>query len=117
MPRYNKDAPDFVDLQNLCSSLGEDYAVVVYFTIRCRVDRVEVFGKTHSAPYTPDAPVQHVALVTFPIQQKKDMGSVLYTLAFDLWCQHDGGGATAAARGPSRTWQGRVEIPRRRNAQ
>lgn len=117
MPQPRKDAPDLIDVQNLCSVLGAEYHVAVYFSTRIRGDLVEIIGKTHSAPYTPDAPVEHVALVTFPVKLPKDLAVQMYTLAFDLWCQHDGGGATAAKRGAPRSWQGRVEIPRRRNAQ
>ncbi len=116
MPQPTRNAPDFIDLANICTALGESYKVVVYFTARIRGDKVEVIGKTHSAPYTVDAPVEHVALATFPIKQPKDMGTTMYTLAFDLWCQHDGGGATAARRGAPYTWRGHPETPRRRKA-
>lgn len=114
MPAPQKHAPDFIDLENLLSTLGESYAVVVYFSVRLRNDRVEVIGKTHGAPYTLESPVQHVALASFPIRQPKDMAVTMYTLAFDLWCQHDGGGATAAKRGAPTTWRGYVEVPTRR---
>jgi hypothetical protein len=114
MPQPHKNAPDFVDLANLLSALGEDYKVVVYFVTRLRADRVEVIGKTYGAPYTQEATVQHVALASFPIKQPKDMGQTMYTVAFDLWCQHDGGGATAARRGAPTTWRGHPETPRRR---
>lgn len=117
MPQAQRNAPDYIDLANILGTLGEEFKVVVYFSTRLRGDVVEVIGKTHSAPYTLEAPVIHVALASFPIKQPKDMASTLYTLAFDLWCQHDGAGATAAKRGAPHTWQGRVETPRRRRAQ
>lgn len=117
MPQPHKNAPDLIDIQNLLGALGEEYHVVVYFSTRIRGDKVEIIGKTHSAPYTPDAPVEHVALATFPIKHPKDMVVTMYTLAFDLWCQHDGGGATAARRGAPTTWRGYPEVPRRRSAQ
>jgi len=116
MPMPTRNAPDFIDLANICTALGEEYHVVVYFTSRVRADKVEVIGKTHSAPYTQEAPVVHVALASFPLRQPKDMASTMYTLAFDLWCQHDGGGATAARRGAPYTWRGYPETPRRRKA-
>lgn len=106
-----------IDVQNMCSALGTEYHVVVYFSVRIRGDLVEVIGKTHSAPYSVEAPVEHVALATFPVKLPKDMAVTMYTLAFDLWCQHDGGGATAAQRGAPYSWQGRVQTPRRRRAQ
>lgn len=114
MPQPTKNAPDWIDVQNLLGVLGEEYKVVVYFSTRVRADKVETIGKTYLAPYTLEAPVAHVALVTFPLQKPRDMATVCYSIAFDLWCQHDGGGATAAERGPTHSWQGRIEVPRRR---
>lgn len=117
MPQPVKNAPDYIDLVNLLNALGEGYHVAVYFTTRVRADRVEVFGKTHEAPYSPDAPIVHVAMASFPVKQPKDMATIYYTVAFDLWCQHDGGGATAAKRGAPADWRGRPEVPHRRGAQ
>lgn len=114
MPQPQKNAPDWIDVQNLCAVLGEEYAVVVYFSTRLRNDRVEVIGKTHSSPYDQKAPVAHVALVSFEVKRPREMAVVCYTLAFDLWCQHDGGGATSAERGAPYAWNGRVEVPQRR---
>lgn len=114
MPQPHRNGPDWIDLQNLLGTLGESYHVVVYFTTRVRADRVEVVGKTYGAPYTVEAAVEHVALVSFPLRQPQDMAQVFFTLAFDLWCQHDGGGATAAKRGAPRDWRGKIEVPRRR---
>lgn len=114
MPQPTKNAPDLIDLQNILGALGEHYHVVVYFSLRLRGDKMECIGKTHSAPYTLEAPIEHVALVSWPILHKKDFPTTLYTLAFDLWCQHDGGGATAARRGAPTTWRGYPEVPTRR---
>ena len=115
MPRTTRNNPDLIDLDNLLHQLGESYAVVVYFTVRVRNDRLEIVGKTHGTPYSIEAPVQHVALVSYPIQQPRDMATAMYTIAFDLWCQHDGAGATAARRGPPIGWNGKVEGVRGRN--
>lgn len=114
MPQATLNAPDLIDLENLLASLGESYHVVVVFTARIRGGKMELVGKTHGAPYTQDAPVEHQALVSIPIQGKHDLVQKMYTLAFDLWCQHDGGGATAAKRGAPHDWAGRLEVPRRR---
>lgn len=114
MPQVTKNAPDLVDLQNILASIGEDYHAVVYFVSRMRGDKVEVVAKAYGAPYTQEGEVLRVALQTFPVKQPKDMAVVWYTLAFDIWLQFDGGGATAAKRGPTYTWQGRLEVPRRR---
>jgi hypothetical protein len=100
-----------LDVENMCMALGEAYGVVVYFTTRIRNQKVELIGKTHSTPYTQDAPVVHVALASWPVKLRKDIPTAMYTVAFDLWCQHDGGGATAAARPFPRRWDGRVEVP------
>lgn len=116
MPQRTKNTPDPIDIENLCSALGESYAVVVYWTVRLRGGRVEVIGKTHGAPYTQDCPVIHVALASFKVQQPADMFQTMFTVAWDLWCQHDGAGATAARRGAPTTWQGYPEVPRRRKA-
>lgn len=114
MPQPHRNGPDWMDVQNLLSALGESYHVVVYFTTRVRADRVEVFGKSYGPPYTVEAPVEHVAMASFLVKHPQDMAQTYYTLAFDLWCQHDGAGATAAKRGAPRDWRGRIEVPRRR---
>jgi hypothetical protein len=114
MPQPTKNNPDYIDVGNLLRALSNDYQVVVYYSVRFRSDYVEVIGKTVGAPYSPDADPQYVALAKFPFHLKTDMAVTLYTLAFDLWCQHDGGGATAAHRGAPRAWDGRLEVPRRR---
>lgn len=103
-----------LDVEGICASLGESYGVVVYFTTRIRSGKVELIGKTHGTPYNQEAPVHHVALASWPVQLPRDIPTQMYTVAFDLWCQHDGGGATAAKRGATYDWQGRVQIPRRR---
>lgn len=114
MPQPHKNAPDLIDLQNLLGVLGEEYKVVVYFCTRLRGDRLETIGKTIGAPYAIDGPVVHVALVSFEIKRPRDMVQTYFTIAWDLWCQHDGGGATAAARGAPHSWSGFPEVPRRR---
>jgi len=114
MPQKPYNAPDMIDVENICASIGESYSCVVYFSTRIRGGKVELIGKTHSAPYSPDAPVQHVALASWPVQLRKDMAQEMFNIAWDLWCQHDGAGATAAKRGAPRSWQGGIETPRRR---
>ena len=114
MPQVTKNAPDLLDVENMCASLGESYGVVVYWTTRIRAGKMELIGKTYAAPYTQEGTPVHVALASWPVQQNKDVYAAMYTVAFDLWCQHDGAGATAAKRGAPHNWQGRVETPRRR---
>lgn len=117
MPAPKRQAPDLIDVENMCAALGENFGVVVYFTARLRNGKMELIGKTHTTPYAQDAPVVHVALQNWPVQHPKDVYTAMYTIAFDLWCQHDGAGATAAKRGAPQKWDGRVETPRRRTAQ
>lgn len=114
MPNLTKNAPDLVDLQAMVGTIGESYAHAVYFSCRIRADALEVIGKTVPAPYTQATEATHVALQILPLQSRQDLTVVFYTLAFDLWLQHDGGGATAAKRGPTYDWQGRLNVPRRR---
>jgi len=114
MPQTTKNEPDEQDVFNMCETIGEEYHHVVYFTTRYRADVVETIAKSVPAPYTPDTKPTHVALQTYPARTSRRMSVVHFALAFDLWLQHDGGGATAAKRGPTYSWQGRVEVPRRR---
>jgi hypothetical protein len=114
MPQRTKNTPDAIDIENLLGALGEEYSVVVYWSVRFRGGRVEVIGKTYGAPYTQDGAPIHVALASFKVQQPPDLFQTLFTVAWDLWCQHDGAGATAARRGAPTTWRGYPEVPRRR---
>ena len=114
MPQHTRNAPDTNDVYNMCAAIGEEFHHVVYFFTRYRADLVETVAKSFPAPYTTDTKPSHVALHTRPLRQTMDVAVVHYTLAFDLWCQHDGGGATAAKRGPAYGWDGRVETPRGR---
>jgi hypothetical protein len=114
VPQPKKNNPDWIDVQNILGVLGEEYKMVVYFTTRLRGDRVETIGKAYGAPYTGEGTPELVALVTFPRHQPKDMVVAFFTLAWDIWCQADGGGATAASRGAPTSWSGYPEVPRRR---
>ena len=116
MPAPERRDPDAHDVYNMCSAVGEEFSHAIYFVTRYRGDIVEVIAKAVPAPYTPDTPATHVALATWPYKVKKNRDVVEYTLAFDLWLQFDGGGATAARRGPVYGWSGRVEVPRRARA-
>jgi len=116
MPQPPRDAPDAHDVHNMCASIGEEFAHAVYFTCRYRGDIIEVIARAVPAPYSPDIPATHVALATWPYKVRKDRTQVEFSLAFDLWLQFDGGGATAAKRGPAFGWNGRVEVPRRSRA-
>lgn len=116
MPQKTKDGPDEQDVYNMCASIGEEFKHVVYFITRYRADKVEIAAKAVPAPFLPSIPPTYVALQTFPIKTPRPHANVHFSLAFDIWCQFDGGGATAARRGVPPTWQGGIEIPRRRRA-
>jgi hypothetical protein len=114
MPQPPHDEPDEQDVYNMCRSIGEEYSHAVYFITRYRADLVETIAKSVPAPYTIDTAPTHVAIQTSPLKLKRREPVVHFTLAFDLWLQHDGGGATAAKRGPTYDWRGRVEVPKAR---
>lgn len=116
MPQPTKNAPDYIDVQNILGSLGNEYSLVVRYRTTLRSDKVEVIGEAYGKPYDFKGTPVFVALASFPIKQPKDMAQTLFTIAWDLWCQADGGGATAAKRGAPYSWSGYPEIPRRRKA-
>lgn len=117
MPQPTKNAPDWIDVQNILGAIGNDYSLVVLYSTRIRGDKVETVGKAYGAPYTGEGQPAFVALVSWEVKRPKDMAQTFYTIAFDLWCQMDGGGATAAKRGPSYGWSGYVEVPKARRRQ
>jgi len=114
MPQHTKNDPDWIDIGNMQGALGESYQLVVYFTTRLRSDRVEVIGKAYGAPYVAEGTPAFVALVSFSMHQPKSMVVTFFTILWDIWCQADGGGATAAKRGAPTSWRGYPEVPRRR---
>lgn len=114
MPQPTKNAPDAQDVYNMVSAIGEGFHMSVEFTKRYYADYVQVVARCYTIRGEDDGKVIHQALVKYRYGRQSDEQVMCYTLAFDLWCQLDGGGASAAQRGAPRDWQGRLEKPRRR---
>lgn len=115
MPQPTKNAPDAYDTFNMVSAIGEQFGLVVEFTCRYYADYVQVVARAYRPSIEGNGPVTHQALVKYKYGHKADRAQHEFTLAFDLWCQLDGGGATAAQRGATHDWQGRVQVPRQRS--
>lgn len=109
-----RNAPDDEDVYNILASIGEDYAAIVEFTTTYHADYIQTVARAYKVGNMVDKVLLHQALHRSKYRPAKQAAQVAYTLAFDLWCQFDGGGATAAQRGPAYGWNGRVETPRRR---
>lgn len=114
MPQPTKNAPDWNDVHGILMSLGEDFSLVVVFSTTVRSDYVQTIAKAYRGTLEGPEEVIWQALVRQPYSKNTTFAQTCYTLAFDLWCQADGAGATAAKRGPTHDWRGRVEVPRRR---
>jgi len=114
VPQVTKNAPDVHDVYNMCCAIGEEYNCRVEFTKRYYADYVQVVARCYSVGGEDDGSLVHQALSKYRYGQRADEQVICYTLAFDLWCQLDGGGATAVSRGTVYGWDGRPEKPRRR---
>jgi hypothetical protein len=101
----------------MLAAIGEEWNLVVEFTSRYYADYVQVVARAYPLVRANTVEPEVQALSKSKYGKVVDRAQIEFTLAFDLWCQLDGGGATAAKRGVARDWRGRPEIPRRRNAQ
>jgi hypothetical protein len=101
----------------MLAAIGEEWGLIVEFTCRYYADYVQVVARAWSQGGKEVPQCMAQALSKSKYGKVVDRAQIEFTLAFDLWCQLDGGGATAAKRGVPRDWRGRPEIPRRRNAQ
>ena len=117
MPQSTRNAPDAHDAYNMCASIGEEFGLVVEFTCHYYADYVQVVARAFMPALEQDRKVVYQALTKYRYGHKAAREQLEYGLAFDLWCQCDGAGATAAKRGPARAWNGRPEQVRRRTAQ
>lgn len=115
MPQRTKDAPDDQDVFNMCAALGEEFHVSCSFETHYYADCIQVVCRARLPQNLPNGEVVVQALSKRRYGKHTEVAQVHYLLAFDLWCQLDGGGATAAKRGPAYGWNGRVEVPRRRS--
>jgi hypothetical protein len=114
MPQPTNNAPDAHDVYNMLCSIGEEFGCTVEFCVRYYADYIQIVARARKAANAPDGAVEVQALTKYRYGLRTERTQLEYTLAFDLWLQLDGGGATAAKRGPAYGWNGRVETPRRR---
>jgi len=117
MPQVTKNAPDAHDTYNMCAAIAEEFGLIVEFTCHYYADYVQVIARARTYKENPEGEVTHQALTKYRYGTKTAREQLEYGLAFDLWCQCDGMGATAAKRGPTYQWNGRLEKIRRRTAQ
>lgn len=114
MPQPTKNAPDAHDTYNMCARIGEEFGLEVEFSCRYYADYVQVVARAYPAAVGAPGGIVVQALTKYKYGHKADRAQHEFTLAFDLWCQMDGGGATAAQRGVTHGWDGRVQVPPKR---
>ena len=102
--------PDLIDVTNVQQELGEAYGLTVQYQVEVRVDYITVIGRAYKHAGTVDPVLQFQALVKKPLHTHVDIAQLLFTVCFDLFAQADGGGATSAARGAPRGWNGRPQV-------
>jgi hypothetical protein len=117
MPQYLKNAPDDQDVFNLVAAIGEDYGALVEITVVYKADYIESVARSYSVGGVVDKVVVYQAYHRRKYRPALAQTQVNFTLGYDILMQYSNGGATAARRGPTHRYDGRVEIPRRRNAQ
>lgn len=106
--------PDLIDVQNICAECRDVHALKVQFQLEVTQDYLTVIARGYKVGGTPDPVLHFQALSKKPLRQARDIAQQLFTTAFDIFCQADGGGATAAARGAPRGWNGRPAVARPR---
>lgn len=116
MPQVTKNAPDAHDVYNMLCSVGEEYHLYVVYDIRYTADHITTIARSYGVKLQETGGVVHQASSKRPYNCKVDQNQVNFGLAFDIWCQADGGGATSAERGAPRGWDGRPERLRKRTA-
>lgn len=115
MPQRTMNEPDWLDVRNLVDSIGEEFKVVVRFSFYYERDMMTFVARGYALKDMPDGAVLVQALSRRQLTDRRATSTTCHTLAFDLWCQLDGGGATAADRGMPRDWDGRPARLRRRS--
>jgi len=117
VPQPHKIAPDDLDVYNIIAYLGEEHAALVEITVVYKADYVESVARAFAVGAVVDKVVVRQAYHRRQYRPSIPQAQVNFTLCYDLVMQYEGGGATAARRGAPTRWDGRVEVPRRRNAQ
>jgi hypothetical protein len=115
MPQPTRNAPDAHDVYNMLCSVGEEYNMYVVFDIRYTADHITTIARSYGVKLQETGGVVYQAMSSRPYGSKVEQHQINYGLAFDIWCQADGAGATAAKRGAPRLWDGRPERLRRRS--
>jgi len=110
-PEYHE--PDMIDLFNLVSAIGDDYHLTVQYQTTISLDYVTVIARAYYHGGTVDPVLHFQALVKKPLRVTRDVTPMLYTVTWDIWCQAEGLGATAASRPAPISWNGRPHITRR----
>ena len=111
VPTY---APDWIDVSNITRELGDTFNLRVQVTSEYTADEFIFTARAYRTSGDWGGVVVFQSLSRSPLRSVKDYPTVAYNLLFDIYMQADGGGATAARRGPPRSWSGRVQTPRSR---
>jgi len=114
VPQPHKNAPDAIDVYNLLESIGEEFHCVVEFQMTYTTAGVTTIARAYKVIRQTYDQIECQALHKRPKATLITQDQINFTLAWDIWCQLDGGGATAATRGAPYGWNGRPEKVRRR---
>lgn len=114
VPQPHKNAPDDIDVYNLLESIGEEFHCIVEFRMNYTTVGVTTIARAYKVIRQTDEQIECQALHKRPSKGITSQAQINFTLAFDIWCQLDGGGATSAQRGIPYAWNGRPEKMRRR---
>lgn len=105
--QWTVSEPDMIDVYNIVSSLGEEYGFRVQFHCEFRPDYFEVIGRAYKPVAVGQEVLHFQALSKKPLRRAVNPATQMFTVAWDLYCQASGGGATAAQRGAPAGWDGR----------
>jgi hypothetical protein len=114
VPHPHKNAPDAIDVYNMLESIGEEYHCSVEFRMTYTTAGVTTIARAYKVVRQTEDQIECQALHKRPKATLITQDQINFTLAFDIWCQLDGGGATAAQRGVPYDWRGRPEKLRKR---
>lgn len=109
MPHPHKNAPDAIDVYNLLESIGESYYCIVEFRMSYTTMGVTTIARAYKVNRQDEEQIECQALHKRVKASLISQDQVNFTLAWDIWCQLDGGGATSAQRGAPYGWNGYPE--------
>lgn len=99
--------PDMIDVYNIVSSLGDEYGLRIQFVSEYAPDYFTLIGRAYKPTAVGQEALHFQALSRKPLRQARNPVAQMFTVAWDLYCQASGGGATAAQRGAPAGWNGR----------